>query len=258
MGSQILYNRYFLCRFTNLSLPYALFIAVPISPDAFGTVRSEYGYELSASLGTAAGEMFIVDLGPAPIALGAFDASGNIVGGDAVLMAYLALGDAPVQLARLGATTSLGPSDGSFTNEVRVTPSRMLDFGTANTDGFVLPAGSPSVALSLAFTTLEAPSRTEGELWMGLAFLTKADQPLADALGIAIPFTVRIGDSRGFINRPKSHPGIPFTPKTFTMPLEFGGASRFARSVPEPNTLAPLVVGIAGIIGLAKIRKLNA
>jgi hypothetical protein len=58
----------------------------------------------------------------------------------------------------------------------------------------------------------------QGEFYIGLAFLERADQPLSSALGVIVPYRVRIGEPQGFIQDPE---GVVF----FTKPLTFAGAA---------------------------------
>ena len=192
--------------------------ATPITPETFGTVQSPIGFQLTPSYPNivVTGPQ-VIEIGPNPITLGSFGPHGEVVGGDAVLMAFLDLGTAPVQQVILPSTNGSEP--------IFVTPATPRASGVTNTAGFILPPDFPGFGLQ--FPAGAAPIGAEGDLFIGFALLEHADQPLTEALGVVVPFRVRIGEPQGFVQEPE---GTIF----LTKPMTFGGASFFA---PRPESV---------------------
>src|SRR5436309_6010811 len=71
--------------------------AAALDPATVVTVRSAFGFQLQPSYATTVvSGVGIIDVSPGPITLGRFNARGAVVDGDAVLVAFLHLGSAPV------------------------------------------------------------------------------------------------------------------------------------------------------------------
>jgi hypothetical protein len=182
------------------SIPTTMIAAAPIGPETVVSVRS-------------------------PV----FGLNGHVVGGDAVLAAFLDLGTAPVQKVILPGTNLNDP--------IFLTPTSSVAGGVANPAGFVLPPDFP--AFEPQFAAGSGVLGGEGTMFMGLALLTDVNQPLSDVLGVRVPFLVRIADTSGFIFG--SDGGLFITD---TMSL--GGAADFAPTL-EPITLLLFGTTAAGL-----------
>jgi len=181
-----------------------------------------FGFQLTPSFPTTVpSAVSIRNIGSNSITLGSFAPDGSVLGGDAVLVGFLDLGTAPVPQVLLPGTL----------DTIFVTPNSPVASGVTSTAGFILPPDIPG--FSLEFTGGSAQLGAEGDLFIGFAFLTSIDQSLDSALGVTVPYRVRIGTTSGFISLPPST--TSFTP---------GGASFFATPVPEPSTLSLLAAGL--------------
>jgi hypothetical protein len=180
----------------------------------------------------------MTSLGPTPLTVGHFDSSGAVVGGDVVVEVFIDLGTAPMDKVALAGTT-VG------------TPQAPRASGILPAEGFVIPPDF--VAIQPEFFRSAAPSGSQGSLFYGFAFLTRADEPLASALGVTAQYQVVIG-------LPSPFGGVflldPTTGSVFQppLPLTRGGAKFFAR-VPEPSTV---VLFAAGLISLGVAYRLGA
>ncbi|MGE5305410.1 MAG: hypothetical protein ACM3TN_19035 [Alphaproteobacteria bacterium] len=149
----------------------------------------------------------------------------EVVGGNAVLMVFIDLGTAPVTKVFLPATNGSNP--------IFVTPPAPRAAGILNAAGFILPPDFTGIEPEF-LGPVTAPIGTEGEMYIGLAFLERANQPLSEALGVMVPYRVRIGESTLFLQGPDGS-------LSFTRQLSFGGAAFFAPSDAEgPMTSAVL------------------
>ena len=210
--------------------------AIPIGPDTYVTGWAVYGFELTPSyVEHSVSGSVITDVGPNPITLGtSFATNGTVIGGDAILMAYVDFGTVPVSSVYFGGYPS---------QPIYVTPE-------SPRASFILAAGGDLETIAPGvgpdFPAGSAPLGAEGQMILGMALLERENQPLTQALGVAFTFTVRIDEpSSGFIIGPDgtgTH-SIAFTP---------GGADYFkAAPVLEPSTLLLLSSGLAGLDGMA-------
>jgi hypothetical protein len=173
----------------------------------------------------------LTSLGPSPLTVGHFDSSGAVVGGDVVVEVFIDLGTAPMGKVALFGT-------------INVTPQAPRASGILNAEGFVIPPDF--FELEPEFVQGSAPAGSQGSLFYGFAFLTRADQPLESALGVTAQYQVVIGPSfegNGVFLRDPS--GAMFV----TLPVTRGGAKFFA-PVPEPSTVVLFAAGLI-ILGVA-------
>jgi hypothetical protein len=152
------------------------------------------------------------------VPIGSFAPDGSVIGGEAVIALYLDLGTAPL------AALTLPPSTDSETGlAIKVDPSRPRASGTLN-----VGAGSTWNGFSIQpafFPATDGP--TSGAARFGIALITHRDQPLREALGVAVDVNVTRGRCLGAVGAITEHP------------LTVGGAAEFAAG----PTLQPTVYG---------------
>jgi hypothetical protein len=216
-------------------------LATPVPGNETGTVQAVVGVLFPSVL---MGDFVITtglqmtSLGPTPLTVGHFDSSGAVVGGDVVVEVFMDLGTAPMnKVALLGGT-------------INVTPQAPRDSGILDAEGSVIPPHF--IALDVEFFPWSAPVGSVGSLFYGFAFLTRADQPLASALGVTAQYLVVIGPPSPFggifLRDPTT--GSAFQP---TLTLTHGGAKFFAH-VPGPSTVVRVAAGLI-IMGVAYLRR---
>ncbi|CAG1013754.1 PEP-CTERM sorting domain-containing protein [Geobacter sp.] len=175
--------------------------------------------------------------GPNPITLGTFDPhTGDIVNGDAVLVAFLNLGTAP--LTRL-----------NFLPGLSVDPSKPFSFGVV-ASGMILPAEtSPYLGFGIGPQSSNAQFGDNGTFYLGFALFTSLSQSIMDVPGLTIPIDVEIGEGTHFI--------FPIV-KSYSY---IGGAAQAtalaADPIPEPGTLFLLCLGIGVMLVAVRLRKPN-
>ena len=174
--------------------------------DAVVTVRTVAGFQIApGSPSTVTTGLQITDVSPTPLTIGTFDHRGRVVGGDAVLVAFIDLGTAPLAQAAVGGMIIVTPSDPRASDPLNAT-------------GFVLPPDFTGIEPQLTVGT--AALGTEGVMFLGLAFLTHARQPLSEALGVTVAYRVAIGPASMFLTRAD---GAIFS----TTQMTIGGAAFF-------------------------------
>jgi hypothetical protein len=222
----------------SLSLVPIMVAAAPIGPDTVVTVRSPVGFQFMTSwFDTVTSGIEITSVTPNSIKVGVFGLNGHVVGGDAVLAAFLDLGTAPLQKVVAPGT--------NLNDYIFVTPSSPLAGGVLNAAGTVSPPDFPG--FEPGFPAGSGALGAEGTMYMGLAFLTEVNQPLSEVLGVRVPFQVRIGDTSGFIHGPDDN-------IVFFTDMSLGGAADFAAPTPEPITLVLFGTTAAGL-GFARWRR---
>ena len=128
-----------------------------------------------------------LDVRPLPIRFGTgFDALGDVVNGDALLVAVVALGSAPVAEAAIR-----GGTDEEILTVKRASPRRCRALPSYNNGVTTLPDDLPAITVRLPAAT-GLPSG-EGEMLIGVVLLERIDQPLAKAFGVVVPYRVQIG-----------------------------------------------------------------
>jgi hypothetical protein len=213
----------------------------PIPGNETGTVRAVIGF-LFPLVGnpTVTSGLEMTSLGPTPLTVGHFDSSGAVVGGDVVVEVFIDLGTAPMDKVFLPSTNG--------SNTIFVTPQSPRASGILNAEGLVLPPNF--VGIEPEFFQWSAEAGSEGSLFYGFALLTRADQPLASALGVTAQYQVVIGPPSPFGGVFLRDP----TGSTFvTLPLTRGGA-KFFTPVPEPSTVVLFAAGLI-ILGVAYLRR---
>jgi hypothetical protein len=216
-------------------------LATPIPGNETGTARAVIGFLFPLGGNpTITSGLLLTSLGPSPLTVGHFDSSGAVVGGDVVVEEFIDLGTAPMDKVFLPGATSSGQGS----NFIFATPQAPRASGILNAEGFVMP---PDLfEIEPEFFQGSAPAGSQGSLFYGFAFLTRADQPLASALGVTAQYQVVIGPPSPFNGVFLRDPsGAMFV----TLPLTRGGAKFFA-PVPEPSTVVLFAAGLI-ILGVA-------
>lgn len=171
----------------------AVFSAPPaasaIDPIAEVTATSLAGYQVPEGVFDASVSGVLLH-SSSSLRLGRFDAAGNVVDGDAVVAIFLDFGNAPVN------TVATAPPH----IEVSAVTPRAWGYYEPTVPQDVTEG--PAWALRLS-TNGGFSLGSEGRLTLGIALLEYAGQPLDDALGVSVPFIVRVGEFDGFI-QPRS------------------------------------------------------
>jgi hypothetical protein len=139
----------------------------------------------------------IIGLPSNPPLLGHFDKNGKVVNGDYVLVLYLDLNTAPITKVWFsGGWATVGQPVATLTASIR--------------------DGQPLVQYSFNMGTASDAqiSGTEGTVYLGIALLKRANQPLHTAWGATLSQVIRIDDT------------IPSFPSgNYILPMQYGTAS---------------------------------